>query len=143
MTYRKRGVPYVKRWPSLDGKSGRKYRNKPVEVDGIKFDSADEARRYGELKQLERAGVILNLVLQPRYKLQSPDGKYKCLTTPSKKRGLQRVRVYTPDFEYTDAQTALLVTEDVKGFIDETAKLRIAVFEMFYGRKVTIIKYRS
>src|SRR5262245_60447535 len=38
-----------------------------VEVDGIKFASRKEARRYGELRVLERAGEISALRCQPRY----------------------------------------------------------------------------
>lgn len=35
-----------------------KYKNKTIECDGLKFDSVKEARRYRELKILERAGEI-------------------------------------------------------------------------------------
>lgn len=38
-------------------------------VDGITFDSKREAVRYGELKLLDRAGKIRNLVVHPRYSL--------------------------------------------------------------------------
>lgn len=47
----------------------RKYRNKPVEIDGVKFDSKAEAKRWGELKLLERAGQIAGLELQPSFAL--------------------------------------------------------------------------
>ena len=39
-------------------------------VDGIKFQSRLEARRYTQLKQMEKDGVIRNLVLQPKFLLQ-------------------------------------------------------------------------
>ena len=51
-----------------------KYHAIKTTVDGITFDSRAEARRYRELKLLERAGVIENLVLQPKFELQP---KYK------------------------------------------------------------------
>lgn len=38
-----------------------KYHNRKTVIDGITFDSAKEARRYMELKLLERAGEISNL----------------------------------------------------------------------------------
>lgn len=38
-------------------------------VDGYKFDSTKEARRYGELKLLERAGKICSLEIHPVYAL--------------------------------------------------------------------------
>ena len=46
-----------------------KYRNVKTEVDGILFASKKEARRYSELKLLERAGEIAHLELQPRIKI--------------------------------------------------------------------------
>lgn len=42
----------------------RRYRNVPVTVDGIRFDSKKEAARWGELKLLERAGEISDLQRQ-------------------------------------------------------------------------------
>jgi hypothetical protein len=46
-----------------------KYRNVKTEVDGIKFDSKKEATRYGQLRLLEKAGLIGNLRLQVQYPL--------------------------------------------------------------------------
>lgn len=46
-----------------------KYRAKPVTVDGIRFASAKEAKRYGELKLLVRAGHITRLECQPVFPL--------------------------------------------------------------------------
>ena len=80
-----------------------KYKNKKVEIDGIKFDSKKEANRYCELKLLERAGKIFDLKLQPRFLLQE-NFKYKNKT--------YRKIEYVADFEYTEnGQT---VVEDVK-----------------------------
>lgn len=85
-----------------------KYGSKRVEIDGITFDSQAEARRYGELKLLENAGLIMNLKVHPKFTLQegfARDGK--------------RVRAitYTADFQYCDLETPHSVTavEDVKG----------------------------
>lgn len=47
-----------------------KYNNKKTQIDMYVFDSAKEAKRYKELKLLERAGEISNLELQPRFLLQ-------------------------------------------------------------------------
>lgn len=46
-----------------------KYRAEPIKVDGIRFASKGEARRYGELKLLQAAGEISCLELQPRFPL--------------------------------------------------------------------------
>lgn len=68
-------------------------------IDGITFDSIKEARRYAELKMLERAGQIHNLQLQPAFATQI-DGKHFC--------------TYTADFSYFCDQRRCLVVEDVK-----------------------------
>lgn len=47
-----------------------KYYNQPTEVQGIRFDSKKEARRYTELMALQRAGKIRGLKLQPQFTLQ-------------------------------------------------------------------------
>ena len=46
-----------------------KYRNKKVTIDGEAFDSKREARRYQELKLLERCGAISDLKRQVTYEL--------------------------------------------------------------------------
>ena len=87
----------------LNGKSS-KYHAVKTDVDGITFDSKKEAARYEYLKTLERAGVISDLKLQPRYLLQEPfvcDGK--------KERKIE----YVADFEYH--QDGEIIVEDVKG----------------------------
>ena len=38
-----------------------KYNSRKTVLDGIKFDSVKEAKRYAELKLMERAGVISHL----------------------------------------------------------------------------------
>lgn len=78
-----------------------KYRAKKVQVDGITFDSKREARRYCELKLLERAGEIHSLELQKRYELIPKQGK-------------ERAVHYIADFVYRDSKGAEIV-EDTKG----------------------------
>jgi Protein of unknown function (DUF1064). len=75
-----------------------KYSAKPTIVDGIRFASKAESRRYGELKTLERAGVISHLELQPRFPL-IVNGTVVC--------------TYIGDFRYLENGKS--VTEDVKG----------------------------
>jgi hypothetical protein len=79
-----------------------KYRNTPTHVDGIRFDSKREAKRYGELMLLQQGGAISALEVQPRYPLKahSPDGE------PVK------VADYVGDFEYLEGNAR--VCEDVK-----------------------------
>jgi len=47
-----------------------KYGSRKVEVDGIKFDSAKEAKRYKELILLQKTGTVLEIELQPSFVLQ-------------------------------------------------------------------------
>ena len=47
-----------------------KYYNEKVIVDGIKFDSKKESKRYVELKLLEKVKLIKDLELQKEFELQ-------------------------------------------------------------------------
>lgn len=82
-----------------------KYGNKKTEVDGIQFDSKKEAKRYSELKLLERSGQIDTLTLQPKFTLfpsqRRDDGK------------AERPCTYVADFMYRES--GRLVVEDTKG----------------------------
>lgn len=79
------------------GKAPRehKYNAKRCVVDGRTFASQKEARRYGELRLLERAGKIEKLRCQVRFKL------------------VQIVH-YVADFVYLER--GVEVVEDAKGF---------------------------
>jgi len=54
-------------------KTMSKYKAVRTVVDGVNFASKLEAKRYGELRLLEKAGAISDLVLQARFPL-SVDG---------------------------------------------------------------------
>lgn len=105
----------------------RKYNNKKIIVDGIKFDSKKEALRYKELKMLERAGIIHDLQRQVKYVLvpaqyERTDEIYtrgKDKGKPKKGRLIERECAYYADFVYTkDGNT---IVEDVKGYRDGQA----------------------
>lgn len=55
--------------PTAEEKGKRKYRNQPVEVNGIKFDSRKEARRYEQLMAAMEMGFIRDLRLQVDFTL--------------------------------------------------------------------------
>lgn len=57
---------------STAGTKQPKYSAVPTRVDGIRFDSKLEARRYGQLLQLQRAGEILGFLRQ--VPAHMPDG---------------------------------------------------------------------
>ena len=83
----------------------RKYGNKPFEINGIRFDSKKEARRYEELIGLLRLGQITDLKLQHHFTLaeafKNPDGT-----------SIRKME-YIADFTYTDSE-GMFVVEDVK-----------------------------
>ena len=70
-------------------------------IDGMVFDSRKEATRYGELKLMERAGLIKDLQTQVKFELiPKQDGERAC--------------AYVADFVYINCETGLKVVEDVK-----------------------------
>ena len=74
-----------------------KFHNRKTVVDGITFDSAKEARRWADLKLLERGGVIRNLERQVVFKV-AIDGVHICK--------------WIADFVYFEGQGRVI--EDVK-----------------------------
>jgi hypothetical protein len=95
----------------------RKYGNRPNEIDGYKFDSLAESRRYHELKLLENNGDISHLRVHPRYVLQQAFDH----------NGLhERAITYEGDFEYYSMD--IIVCEDVKGFETEVFKIKRKLF---------------
>lgn len=74
-----------------------KYKNIKVMVNGIKFDSKAEARRYAELKLMEDTGHIKELKLQPKFELQP---KYK-----NNKGETIRAIIYKADFSYIETHS--------------------------------------
>lgn len=75
-----------------------KYHATPTLVDGIRFASKKEARRYGELLMLARAGQITDLNHHTRFSIYI-NGKL--------------FGHYTSDFDYTDVNGEYVV-EDCK-----------------------------
>lgn len=79
----------------------RKYNNKKTTVNKQTFDSKREARRFLQLKSLEKAGEIFDLQCQVKFELiPKQDGERACN--------------YIADFVYKNADGTVFV-EDVKG----------------------------
>jgi len=97
-----------------------KYRNRKTVVDGVTFDSAKEARRYGELKILQRAGQISGLHLQPSFPIVI-NGVKTC--------------TYKADFGYINKSGASVV-EDVKGFKTPIYNLKKRLMKAVHGIEV-------
>jgi hypothetical protein len=100
-----------------------KYHVAPVAartVDGIRFDSKAEMRRYQELLLLQRAGYIHHLELQPEFVL------VEAFTTSAgvKFRGVK----YRGDFRYDEGGRD--VVEDVKGNATEVYRIKRQLFAL-------------
>lgn len=98
-----------------------KYANKKVQLDGIAFDSRKEAKRYAELKLLEKAGEITGLDRQVKFDLVPAQyeeyertGKSGQPLKPGK-RCVEQAISYVADFCYRD-KGGEYVVEDTKGF---------------------------
>ena len=94
-----------------------KYRSRKTEIDGIVFDSAKEARRYLDLRLLERSGEIGSLERQVKYELLPKNGR-------------ERSVHYVADFRYEE--NGKLVVEDVKGVRTREYILKRKLFKYRY-----------
>lgn len=109
-----------------------KYGSKKVEIDGHKFDSKKEAKRYGYLQLLVTLGEIKDLELQPRFEL------IKGVKFSTDARAKPAIR-YTADFAYTDVVTGKRVIEDVKSEITKKStdyKMRRHMMLAIHGIEV-------
>lgn len=103
-------------------KKENKYHNEKIIVDEIKFDSKLEAKRYGQLKILEKAKEIKGLKRQVPYILIPEYIKNGKKVKPIK---------YLADFTYFDIKKNKLIIEDVKSVATktDTYKLKKKIFE--------------
>lgn len=102
-----------------------KYNAKKTVVDGIKFDSAKESRRYLELKEMHKAGEIERLRLQVPFVL-----------VEGKRIAGKKVRdiVYVADFVYyKDGQ---MVVEDTKGMATREYLLKKKMMLLLWGIEI-------
>ena len=83
-----------------------KYRAKKVSLDGFLFDSKAEARRYAELRLMQKSHDIEVLQVHPIFQLFV--------------NGI-KIASYIADFRYVDLHKKKLIVEDVKSPV--TAKL--------------------
>lgn len=99
-------------------KKGNKYNNKKIEVDGLLFDSKREARRYNELKFMERAGEITDLARQVKFVLIPAQRKADTIGPRGgvhKGELLEHECAYIADFVYKHIGTGETIVEDTKG----------------------------
>jgi hypothetical protein len=87
-----------------------KYGATPTIVDGIRFDSKLEAKRYAELLALEKAGKISNLTRQDRYPLGV---------------GAVKLGDYVADFSYYCHERGCMIIEDAKGILTPLCRWKL------------------
>lgn len=90
-----------------------------TESDGVEFASKREARRWGELCLLQKAGQIACLERQVPIELQGQNGP---IPTPT-----GRPMRYVADFRYIDQRSGLTVIEDAKGHETDTFRMKRAI----------------
>jgi len=96
-----------------------KYKSQKITIDGITFDSKDEARYYEYLKRRKAKGEILNFELQPKFTL-IPTFKYKGKT--------ERAATYTLDFLIYNLDGSEEYI-DVKGFETQQGTLKFKLLK--------------
>lgn len=128
-------------------KSKNKYHAKKAVVNGKEFDSQKEAKRFGELCLLQRAGIISDLKCQVPFELIPT--QYETVTeyTPKTHKEKQVKKVvekscsYVADFVYS--KDGHVVVEDVKGFREGAAytifTIKRKLMYQKYGVKVVEI----
>lgn len=113
--------------------SHNKYHAAPTCVDGIKFASKLESKRYKVLKEREQAYKIKDLELQPVFILQ--DG--------FRDRAGKAIRAikYVADFRYK-TECGDVVVEDVKGVVTDVFKIKwkLLLYKYKSGIKFVIVK---
>jgi hypothetical protein len=104
-----------------------KYGAEPITIDGIRFASKREAKRYGELKLLAKAGEIMGLEIQPEF-------PWALHNVP--------IFVYRADFAYwikPKLGEMKKIIEDVKGVRTPLYKLKKKIIETEYFIEITEI----
>ena len=110
-----------------------KYGNIQTIIDGQAFDSRKEARRWQELKLMQRAGIITNLERQKTFVLIPPQ------KDPETGKIVERMCTYTADFVYKEKGKT--VVEDVKSEATKTAVYKIKRKLMLERHGILIREY--
>jgi hypothetical protein len=124
--------PATQRLPTPGGSvtTRSKYGAKPQVIDGIRLASKAEAKRYGQLRQLEMAGAIRGIEMHPVYQIII-DGE------PVKMRN-GHIAKYTADFRYFEGEQRII--EEVKGYVVRDYPLRRAIIEHIYKVKIREVR---
>ena len=112
-----------------------KYKNKKVVVDGFNFDSKAEARYYQKLRD---SGESFSSLSNEYWEMQKSIPVLPGYTLPNGRKILPIK--YKADFvKYRDGEIVKVV--DVKGYQDNTSKLKMKMFSYVYRYEVVFAKY--
>ena len=109
-------------------KKSSKFGAKKTMVDGITFDSKWESERYGQLKAMERGGIVTDLELQVKYDIVINDIK---------------ICKYIADFVYKEESSdgkIKEIVEDAKGFETPEFKLKKKLMKAVHGIDIYLSK---
>lgn len=116
-----------------------KYHNQKITIDGLTFDSVREARRWRELKKLEKAGKIHDLERQVKFLLLPPQREPDEIgPRGGVKKGklLEESITYRADFVYIDTETGKKVVEDAKGVRTDVFIIKRKLMLWVYGIRI-------
>ena len=106
-----------------------KYNSRKTTVDGFTFDSKKEAKRYLELKQMEKDGLIHDLQLQVPFVLIP---SFEVVVDGKKRK--RRPITYVADFVYYRDDEKVI--EDVKGLRTPVYNIKKKLFEYRYHETI-------
>lgn len=115
---------YLETFHGQKAKRKRKFNNTIVTLDGHRFDSKAESRRYLVLRDMAIKRQITDLQIHPKYKFEG------VLTEKG------RPYTYCADFVYYDKRTNEIVVEDVKGMKTAVYKMKKSLMKYFYNISV-------
>lgn len=116
-----------------------KYGAHKVEIDGMRFASKKEARRYLQLKAMAEAGEIRDLKMQVPFTLIPTQFEPPvALNNGRKKRGrcIERECKYIADFAYIRAEDGAYIVEDAKGFRTDVYRIKKKLMLYVYGIRI-------
>ena len=116
-----------------------KFNNHVTHVDGFRFASKAEARRYCQLKDMETRGEIEDL------RLQVPFPLYSCTVyaDPDAPTRAEKVCDYRADFTYwreEEPGVRTYIVEDTKGGpLTPLFRLKAKLFRLNYGYDIRVV----
>lgn len=110
-----------------------KYGARQTTVDGIRFHSAKEARRYGELKLLEQAGEIADLTLQPKF----------LLLVATLQQNDVKLGEYIADFQYRPVLDRVWATDGLGRKFSQSVTWGAMIIEDVKGFKTDLYRWKK